>query len=527
LADIEIESNDPTQLAIVSVNGGFDPYVSSDFSVVVQAQDEFGDPAIVTGDVNFTFTTNGGDLGTVQFVGGTTTNGTITDGTSQVTVTGVQMAPAGTNVTITAVDGNPFGLLNGTSGLFDVIEFNIPDIIITEIMKDPNVVTDANGEWFEVFNNTGANVDLAGWTIKDDGSDSHVIAGSVIVPSYGFAVLGRNADPATNGGYTCDYEYTGFILGNDDDEIVLCLPDGITEIDRINYDVVTVWPDPTGASMVFAGFIDDDNNDGTNWVTAYRRETSFVDAGDYGSPGTNGYQQLLTGGFKLDIKAYLEGPYDADLDIMAGNLFIPTDQPFNPSTPYYGNISPIWSYTGFENFNSFSGDETDWVLIELRDATTASAAGNASTIETRPAMLLDDGSIVCLNGVADLSLNLSVSDNLYIVIWHRNHLGIISATGLNPVAGTVVSYDYTTGSDKVYGGAAGYIELEPGIWGMVTGDVNADGTIDSNDKADGWSTDAGKAGYLGGDLDLNGQSNNQDKNDFWLLNDGTNSQVPN
>ncbi|MCD4788492.1 MAG: PKD domain-containing protein, partial [Bacteroidales bacterium] len=109
LADFEIISNPPTQLAVVSVNGGADPFVSTDFNVIIQAQDALGDPAIVATDINFTFTTNGGDLGTVQFVGGTTTTGTILEGTSQVTVTGVQMAPAGTNVTITATDDNIFG----------------------------------------------------------------------------------------------------------------------------------------------------------------------------------------------------------------------------------------------------------------------------------------------------------------------------------------------------------------------------------------------------------------------------------
>ena len=103
----------------------------------------------------------------------------------------------------------------------------------------------------------------------------------------------------------------------------------------------------------------------------------------------------------------------------------------------------------------------------------------------------------------------------------------MSATGLAPTAGSSESYDYTTGSDKVYGGAAGYVELETGVWGMATGDVNADGIIDINDKADGWSTEAGSQGYLGGDLNFNKQSNNVDKNDFWVPNENTNSQVPN
>lgn len=520
-------ANPPTKLSIISVNGGDDPYENSDFEVIVQTQDAGGVPSAVATPVNFTLTTNGGDLGTVGFVGGTTTTGTIETGSNFTILTGVQMNPTGTNVTITANDDATFnGLSPGTSELFDVVEFVLPAIMITEVMKDPFTVSDSNGEWFEVYNNSSTPVDMIGWVMKDLGSNEHTILSSVVVPAFGFAVLGNDANSATNGGYTCDYEFTSFFLGNSDDEIILYLPDGITEVDRVEWDAGTLWPDPIGASMVFAGFNTEDNNDGTNWVTAYRRESSYVDAGDNGSPGTNGYQQLLTGGFKLSMNAFLEGPYDADVDMMAGNLFIPQGQPFD-TVPYYGNLTPKWLYAGADRYSNFNGIETDWVLIELRDATTAANAGSAATIDTRPAMLLDDGSIVALNGFADLSLNLSVTNNLYIVIWHRNHLGIMSATGLNPVAGDLDSYDFTTGSDKVYGTTAGYIELEPGVWGMVAGDVNADGTVDTSDNADGWSTDTGKSGYLGGDLNLNGQSNNQDKNDFWLPNNVTNSQVPN
>ena len=77
LADIQGQSNPATQLAIISVNGGANPYANEDFNVVVQAQDVLGNPAYVSGNVNFTFKTNGGSLGLVNFVGGSTTTGTI------------------------------------------------------------------------------------------------------------------------------------------------------------------------------------------------------------------------------------------------------------------------------------------------------------------------------------------------------------------------------------------------------------------------------------------------------------------
>ena len=69
------------------------------------------------------------------------------------------------------------------------------DIVITEIMQNPNFLFDTEGEWFEVFNAGATPVDLNGWTISDNGTDSHVIAASAIVPAGGYAVLGATPPP--------------------------------------------------------------------------------------------------------------------------------------------------------------------------------------------------------------------------------------------------------------------------------------------------------------------------------------------
>jgi hypothetical protein len=157
------------------------------------------------------------------------------------------------------------------------------DIIITEIMQNPSQVGDGSGEYFEVYNTTHNAIDLQGWTIKDDGSDSHTIASSVVVPAGGYAVLGNNDDTGSNGGVTVDYEYAQpWFLGNSDDEVVLVAPDG-TEIDRVNYDDGATFPDPTGASMSLDpdSFDATSNNDGANWCEA----TSSYGSGDLGTPG--------------------------------------------------------------------------------------------------------------------------------------------------------------------------------------------------------------------------------------------------
>ena len=87
----------------------------------------------------------------------------------------------------------------------------VPELVINEIMQNPSAVGDDAGEWFEIHNPTGAAVDIDGWTIRDDGSDTHLInnGGPLLVPAGGYVVLGNNADSGTNGGVTVDYSYNG------------------------------------------------------------------------------------------------------------------------------------------------------------------------------------------------------------------------------------------------------------------------------------------------------------------------------
>jgi hypothetical protein len=173
------------------------------------------------------------------------------------------------------------------------------DIIITEIMKDPADVLDNAGEWLEIFNTTATDIDINGWTISDDGTDSHTISsgGPLMVPAGGFLVLGRSTVTATNGGVPVDYAYGSDItLANGDDELILTTP-AMVEIDRVEYDDGTNWPDLTGKSMIFIGLPSEDNNLGSLWIESYTREAGYTTntENDLGSPGTNGlFQNLIT-----------------------------------------------------------------------------------------------------------------------------------------------------------------------------------------------------------------------------------------
>lgn len=160
-------------------------------------------------------------------------------------------------------------------------------LIVNEIMQNPLAVTDTAGEWFELYNTTAGAIDIDGWTISDDGSNSHIISngGPLEVSAGGYLVLGNNGDIASNGGVSVDYVYSSFSLGNTADEVVLT-DAGAVEIDRVNYDGGPDFPNPVGASMalslsVLAGDPMTDNDLGANWEVS----TIPYGAGDFGTPG--------------------------------------------------------------------------------------------------------------------------------------------------------------------------------------------------------------------------------------------------
>jgi len=162
-------------------------------------------------------------------------------------------------------------------------QVNVGDIIITEIMQNPSAVSDANGEYFEVYNTTGAPIDMNGWVIKDLGTNIHTISLSLIVPVNGYAILARNGDFASNGGVTVDYVYSGITLGNSADELLLLDTLG-TIIDEVDWDGGSTFPNPAGASMELSTdkYNATDNNTGSNWGVA----VSPFGSGDNGTPGS-------------------------------------------------------------------------------------------------------------------------------------------------------------------------------------------------------------------------------------------------
>jgi len=204
-------------------------------------------------------------------------------------------------------------------------------IKINEVMQNPFVLSDSDGEWFEVYNAGSSAVDMNGWTIRDNGIDSHVInnGGPLVISPGEYKVLARNATAMAGEGVSVFYEYGADItLGNADDEIYL-VDTTSAIVDSVLWDGGPVWPDPSGASMQWDGT--GDNNDGANW---YSNGFAFG-SGDLGSPGAANSQDTVTGTPQLKLTTRL----DAN-----------SPNPFNPRTSF-----------------SFTLDKTEQVSLKIYD----------------------------------------------------------------------------------------------------------------------------------------------------------------
>lgn len=151
------------------------------------------------------------------------------------------------------------------------------------------------------------------------------------------------------------------------------------------------------------------------------------------------YKVCVGGNVLVSIKVLLSGNYNTLTGLMHDELrvknLIPTAQPYSGLTDfaYSGTETTTPSVLSVSGINAI----VDWVLVELRDATTP------TTIVARKAALLQrDGDIVDTDGVSPLTL-IAASGNYYVAVRHRNHLGVMTAT-TRALSGTTTSVDFTS-----------------------------------------------------------------------------------
>ena len=197
-----------------------------------------------------------------------------------------------------------------------------------------------------------------------------------------------------------------------------------------------------------------------------------------GTATTVGAVNLLFGNSTLILKALLTGDYDsvataaaAGASRMATTLntigVIPTAQPYSASP---------WNYAGAETIGgAISANVADWVLVEIRNA------ADTVVIERKAALLMKDGTIVnstAQSGAVVLT-TITSTGNYNVIIRHRNHVAISTATTIVMSSGSANSIDFTTNLN-VQGG--NQTLLGNGSYALKAGNTNGDNAIDASDR---------------------------------------------
>ncbi len=160
-----------------------------------------------------------------------------------------------------------------------------PSIIITEIMYNPASKED-NWEWVEIYNTTGAAIDIAGWVIDDINGTAHgsanIAAG--VVPANSSAVL-FNADDISAADFEAAWgagatliaatNWAAMALNNGGDQVGLW--DSFANysgdntvhantVVTVDYDDAAPWPVDDGSGSIYLTSLAADFTDGANWA---------------------------------------------------------------------------------------------------------------------------------------------------------------------------------------------------------------------------------------------------------------------
>ncbi|MBI2058817.1 MAG: lamin tail domain-containing protein [Nitrospirae bacterium] len=158
-----------------------------------------------------------------------------------------------------------------------IISPAVGDLVITEIMADPNAVTDANGEWFEVQANR--NVDLNGLEVGTEAGQAKVTLKSsdcLTASAGGRTLFARSSDPSINGGLPGAPYLFNFGLANSAGRLILGF--GGSTLDQVTYSSAGAG---TSASLDPSIITATGNDVAGNWC----KGTVVYGTGDLGTPG--------------------------------------------------------------------------------------------------------------------------------------------------------------------------------------------------------------------------------------------------
>ncbi len=217
---------------------------------------------------------------------------------------------------------------------------------------------------------------------------------------------------------------------------------------------------------------------------------------------------IYTAPAKVRIKTWLEGFHA--LGYLRTDIRTANELPW--TSPYPEAVRTA---------TSLPANIADWILLELR------ATATGPPLQQQSYLLKNDGFLCEMDG-STTTLTLNMPPGTYwLVLRHRNHAAVMSATAQTLNSVTAVYYDFILGPGQFYGG--GGKSLGGGYYAMPSGDISGEGLLTTVDYVAWYHRVHALPGPGYHDEDLNGDRlvNNTDYT-LWLNNArlGWDSRVP-
>ncbi len=240
---------------------------------------------------------------------------------------------------------------------------------------------------------------------------------------------------------------------------------------------------------------------GNDWVS-----TTGLTATQFGQEW-----KLADPNYTMNVTANLRGPWTgaAMNTTMRDAGIVQLTQPFN-TTPF--------NYTGTESGGAIPAKVVDWILIEHRKpASGLPQDALFATVTGRQAgFLLNNGTVVGLDGVTPITVPVTKQGTSFIAVRHRNHLGVLSNAIASNGTGTFTN-DFTVLANAYKPAGASsdpMVLLSGGVeYGLWAGDANKSGVVNATDvNATRAAIAASTTGYQFTDVNLSNSINATDVN---------------
>jgi len=162
-------------------------------------------------------------------------------------------------------------------------------LVINEMLVNPGgTISDASGEWIELYNAGTRKVNLQNLVIADSAAAGrrayHLISSSVEVQPGAYVTLGRTTNTTNNGGVPIDYVYTmsGFANSVGAFKVARVYGTDTLTVDRTQYANAAISAQNGVSRELLNPALDNSNMDGSNWADA--SVTAVYGPGGRGTP---------------------------------------------------------------------------------------------------------------------------------------------------------------------------------------------------------------------------------------------------